>query len=105
MDITQLLLFTVKNNASDLHISTGVPPFMRVHGRLQALDMHPLSKSTTQRLLYETMNQQQRHCFEEYQEIDFIFVCHSAVRFRVNIFLQQRGIAGAFRMILSTSPK
>ena len=102
MDITQLLTFTVKNKASDLHLSAGVPPRIRVDGELREIDMEPLSTRDTHQLLYGVMNDVQRKEFEQTHELDFSFELHEVARFRVNVFQQNRGMAGVFRVIPET---
>lgn len=99
MDITQLLTFTVKNKASDLHISAGLSPRIRVDGELREIDMEPLAARDTHQLLYGVMNDQQRKEFEQKHELDFSFELNEVARFRVNVFQQQRGMAGVFRVI------
>lgn len=99
MDITQLLSFTVKNNASDLHISAGIAPRIRVDGLLKEIDMSELSDQDAHDLLYSVMSDQQRKEFEQTHELDFSFALQDVARFRVNIFEQNRGIGGVFRVI------
>jgi twitching motility protein PilT len=99
MDITQLLAFTVKNNASDLHISAGVLPRIRVDGELKEIDVPPLASKDAHDLLYGVMSDVQRKEFEKYHELDFSFELHNVARFRVNVFQQNRGVGGVFRVI------
>ncbi len=84
---------------SDLHISVGMPPIIRVNGDLTPLSSTILPKDETRVLLYEIMSDKQIEAFEKYPDIDFAYECPGVARFRVNIFLQNRGIAGAFRII------
>ncbi len=99
MDITQLLTFTHQQKGSDLHISAGEPPMIRVDGDIKRLKAPPLSAEETQSMLYDIMGDAQRKYFEEKSDIDFSIEVGEAVRFRVNIFRQKRGMAAVFRVI------
>lgn len=99
MDIAQLLAFTVKNNASDLHLSSGEPPMIRIHGDMTRIKMPPLSAQETQKMIYDIMTDQQRKLFEEHLELDFSFALGEIARFRVNAFWQSRGVSAVFRII------
>lgn len=99
MDITELLAFGVKNNASDLHISAGLPPMIRVDGELRRINVPSMDQKTVLDLLYDIMNDKQRKNFEEFLETDFSFEIPSVSRFRVNAFNQERGAGAAFRTI------
>lgn len=99
MDITELLTFTVKNGASDLHLSAGSPPMIRVDGELRRLNLPELGHKEVHNLVYEVMNDMQRKNYEEFLEIDFSFEIPNLARFRANVYNQNRGAAGAFRMI------
>ncbi len=99
MDMPQLLKFSVQKSASDLHISSGLPPMLRIDGELHRLDSPALDAKTTSELLYDVMNDNQRKQFEQEQEADFSFEIPNLARFRVNIFNQNRGICGVFRTI------
>lgn len=101
MDITELLAFSVQNKASDLHVSAGVPPMIRVDGDLRRIDMPALDKRSILTLLYDIMTDKQRKNFEEYYETDFSFEIPELARFRVNVFNQDRGAGGVFRTIPS----
>lgn len=101
MDITELLAFGVKNNASDMHLSSGLPPMIRVDGELRRLNVDPLDQKGIQSLLYEIMNDKNRKNFEEFFECDFSFEIPELARFRVNAFNQDRGAAAVFRTIPS----
>ena len=101
MDITQLLAFAVKNNASDLHLSAGLPPMIRVHGDVRRLNVEPLDHRQVFAMLYDIMNDTQRKVYEENLEVDFAFEIEGLARFRVNAFNQNRGAAGALRTIPS----
>lgn len=101
MDITELLAFAVKNQSSDLHISTGLPPMIRVDGELRKINLPELDIKTVHSLLYDIMTDNQRKMYEENWEADFSFEVPNLSRFRVNVFTQERGPAGVFRAIPS----
>ena len=101
MDITQLLAFSVKNKASDLHLSAGLPPMIRVHGDVRRLNVDPLDHKQVFAMLYDIMNDTQRKVYEENLEVDFSFEIEGLARFRVNAFNQNRGAAGVLRTIPS----
>lgn len=99
MDITELLDFSVKHNASDLHLSAGVPPILRIDGDIRQLEMTAFTHSDVHALVFDIMNDAQRSEFEEKLEIDFSFELPNIGRFRVNAFNQSRGCAAVFRTI------
>ena len=99
MDIAELLAFGVKNNASDLHLSAGLPPMIRVDGDIRRINVPPLDHKTVHGLIYDIMNDKQRKDFEEFYETDFSFEIPGLARFRVNAYNQQRGASAAFRTI------
>lgn len=99
MDITELLAFAVKSGASDLHLSAGMPPLIRVDGDVRRIDVPELDQKTVQSLIYDIMNDRQRRDFEEHLETDFSFAVPQLSRFRVNVFHQDRGMGGVFRAI------
>lgn len=99
MDITELLGFALKNKASDLHLSAGMPPMIRVDGEMRKIDLPPLENKEAHRLIYDIMNDMQRKNYEEFLETDFSFEVSGLSRFRVNVFTQNRGISAAFRTI------
>src|SRR6201747_232807 len=101
MDISELLAFTVKNKASDLHLSSGLPPMIRVHGDVRRINLPPLEHKDVHAMVYDIMNDGQRKHYEENLECDFSFAVPNLARFRVNAFVQQRGAAAAFRTIPS----
>lgn len=101
MEITELLGFMVKNNASDLHLSSGMPPVMRIDGDIRMLDMERLEHKEIQTMLYDIMNDKQRRTYEQQLENDFSFEVPQLARFRVNAFNHNRGAGGVFRMIPS----
>jgi twitching motility protein PilT len=99
VDITQLLAFSVKNKASDLHLSAGLPPMIRVHGDVRRLNVEPLDHKQVFAMLYDIMSDSQRKVYEENLEVDFSFEIEGLARFRVNAFNQNRGAAGVLRTI------
>jgi len=101
MDITELLAFSVKHNASDLHLSAGVPPMIRVDGEVRKVNVPALGHKEVHTLIYDIMNDKQRKDFEEKLETDFSFEIPDLARFRVNAFNQKRGAAAVFRTIPS----
>ncbi|NLO80831.1 MAG: type IV pilus twitching motility protein PilT [Xanthomonadaceae bacterium] len=102
MDIADLLAFSVKNNASDLHLSAGLPPMIRVDGDVRRINLPPLDHKQVHSLVYDIMNDKQRKDYEEFLETDFSFEIPGLARFRVNAFNQNRGAAAVFRTIPST---
>ena len=101
MDITQLLAFSVKNNASDLHLSAGMPPMIRVHGDVRRINVDALDHKQVYAMVYDIMNDSQRKRYEEFLEIDFSFEIDGLARFRVNAFNQNRGAGAVFRTVPS----
>ena len=101
MDITELLAFAVKNKASDLHLSSGLPPMIRVHGDIRRINLPPMEHDDVHAMVYDIMSDSQRKMYEEVLECDFSFAVPNLARFRVNAFNQQRGAAAAFRTIPS----
>ena len=99
VDIAQLLAFAVKNNASDLHLSAGVPPIIRVDGDVKRINMPALKHKEVHSMVYDIMNDKQRKDFEEFLETDFSFELPGVARFRVNAFNQNRGAGAVFRTI------
>ncbi|MDP3636080.1 MAG: type IV pilus twitching motility protein PilT [Azonexus sp.] len=101
MDITELLAFSVKNKASDLHLSSGLPPMIRVHGDVRRINLPAMEHKDVHGMVYDIMNDGQRKIYEETLECDFSFEIPNLARFRVNAFNQQRGSAAVFRTIPS----
>ena len=101
MDITQLLAFSTKNKASDLHLSAGLPPMIRVHGDVRRINVEPLDHKQVHAMVYDIMTDAQRKHYEEFLEVDFSFEIEGLARFRVNAFNQKRGAAAVFRTIPS----
>lgn len=101
MDITELLAFSAKNNASDLHLSAGLPPMIRVDGDIRRINVPPLEHRVVHDMVYDIMNDKQRKDYEEFLETDFSFEVPGLARFRVNAFNQNRGAGAVFRTIPS----
>lgn len=101
MDIAELLAFSVKNNSSDLHLSAGLPPMIRVDGDLRKINIPPLEHKEVIKIIYDIMNDKQRKEYEEHLETDFSFEIANLARFRVNAFNQARGAGAVFRTIPS----
>lgn len=101
MDIGELLAFSVKNGASDLHLSAGLPPMIRVDGDVRRINVPPLEHKDVHALVYDIMNDKQRKDYEEFLECDFSFEIPSLARFRVNAFNHSRGAGAVFRTIPS----
>ena len=101
MDITELLAFSTKNNASDLHLSAGLPPMIRVDGDIRRVNVPPLEHREVHDMVYDIMNDKQRKDYEEFMETDFSFEVPGLARFRVNAFNQNRGAGAVFRTIPS----
>jgi twitching motility protein PilT len=99
MDITELLAFSVKNKASDLHLSSGLPPMIRVHGDVRRINLPAMEHKDVHGMVYDIMNDGQRKVYEETLECDFSFEIPNLARFRVNAFNQHRGAGAVFRTI------
>ena len=99
MDITEILTLSAKQDASDLHISAGLPPMIRVDGELHRTNLPLLTHQQVHSLIYQIMNNKQKKEFEEFLDIDFSFSVPDVARFRVHIFHQNRGYAAVFRTI------
>ncbi|MCX5811242.1 MAG: type IV pilus twitching motility protein PilT [Proteobacteria bacterium] len=104
MDVSELLIFMVENKGSDLHVSSGVPPVVRIHGDMMKIEVPPLDKDEVHNMIYDILNDQQRKIFEENLELDFSFALGDIARFRVNVFKQQRGDSAVFRTIPTQIP-
>ena len=102
MDIGELLAFSVKNGASDLHLSAELPPMIRVDGDVRRINVPALDHKTVHDLVYDIMNDKQRKDYEEFLETDFSFEVPGLARFRVNAFNHNRGSGAVFRTIPST---
>jgi len=101
MDIAQLLAFSAKNKASDLHLSAGLPPMIRIHGDMRRINVPPLTHQDVHSMVYDIMSDGQRKVYEENLEVDFSFEIPGLSRFRVNAFNQNRGASAVFRTIPS----
>ncbi|MGB5079308.1 MAG: type IV pilus twitching motility protein PilT [Burkholderiales bacterium] len=101
MDISELLAFVVKNKASDLHLSSGLPPMIRVHGDIRRINLPAMEHKDVHGMIYDIMNDGQRKHYEENLECDFSFAIPGLARFRVNAFVQNRGAAAVMRTIPS----
>jgi twitching motility protein PilT len=101
MDIAELLTFTVNQKASDLHISAGLPPMIRIDGDIRRLKLPDLEKEQTHDMVFDIMNDRQRREFEKGLQVDFSLHLPDVARFRVNAFHQNRGTGAVFRVIPS----
>jgi twitching motility protein PilT len=101
VDISDLLAFSVKNKASDLHLSAGLPPMIRVHGDIRKINVPALDHTAVHDMVYDIMTDGQRKVYEETLECDFSFEIPKLARFRVNAFNHQRGSGAVFRTIPS----
>ncbi len=101
MDISDLLAFSVKNKASDLHLSAGLPPMIRVHGDIRRINVPAMDHTQVHDMMYDIMGDGQRKVYEETLECDFSFEIPNLARFRVNAFNHNRGAGGVFRTIPS----
>ncbi|MFO7909102.1 type IV pilus twitching motility protein PilT [Vreelandella aquamarina] len=101
MDITELLAFSAKQNASDLHLSSGLPPMIRVDGDIRRLNVPAMENKEVRALIYDIMGDRQRRDYEEHLEVDFSFEVPGIARFRVNAFNHARGAGAVFRTIPS----
>ena len=104
MDISEFLIFAVNNKASDLHLSAGEPPHVRIHGEMRKLETPVLGREEIHDMIYDILSDQQRKTYEEQLEIDFSFSLGEYGRFRVNVFKQNRGDAAVFRTIPGAIP-
>jgi len=104
MDIADLLIQTKERDGSDLHLSAGSRPLMRLHGELTPLEEEELSKDTVHRMIYEVLNDDQRRLFEENRDLDFAIEVGEVARFRVNVFNQRNGQGAVFRVIPTRIP-
>ena len=104
MDITDLLAFGVKHGASDVHLSAGVAPMLRIDADVRHSDLPVLAADEVRKLIHSTMTDAQRMAFESHHEADFAYAVAGLGRFRVNAFEQQRGAGAVFRSITSQVP-
>ena len=104
MDVSELLIFAVENHASDVHLSAGEPPLLRIHGEMRKIETPALDAETIHRMIYDILSDEQRKTFEEHLELDFSLSLGDFGRFRVNVFKQNRGDAAAFRPVPNRIP-
>lgn len=104
MDISQLLAFSVQNNASDLHLSSGLPPMLRVNGDIMPIELPELNPDDVLAMIHQLMTQTQQDSYRTQLECDFSFTLPGVARFRVNAFFQDRGAAAVMRTIPATIP-
>jgi twitching motility protein PilT len=105
LTIPQLLRFAVQSKASDVHLSAGEPPMLRIHGEMHRVDLPALTSEETHRLIFDVMNDAQRRTFQDKLEADFAFELDADLRFRVNAFVQKRGEGAVFRTIPTKIPR
>jgi len=105
LTIPELLRFAVAQKASDLHLSAGEPPVLRIHGEMVRVDVPALTKDDAHRLIFDIMNDAQRRTFQDKLECDFAFALDETLRFRVNVFVQNRGEGAVLRTIPTKIPK
>ncbi|MGH7359973.1 MAG: type IV pilus twitching motility protein PilT [Candidatus Rokuibacteriota bacterium] len=99
MDVADLLIQTKERGGSDLHLSAGSPPLMRLNGELTVIDDQPLTRDGVHRMVYEILNDDQRRLFEEHRDLDFAIEVGEVARFRANVFNQRNGEGAVFRVI------
>ena len=104
MDISELLIFAIENHGSDLHVSSGEQPFIRIHGEMRKVELPNLDREAVHNMIYGILNDQQRKVYEENLELDFSFALGEYGRFRGNVFKQERGDAAVFRAIPNLIP-
>ena len=104
MNISELLAFSIQNKASDLHLSAGLPPLLRVDGEIARVSLPALSHKEVQAMLHDIMNETQRQYYDKHLECDFSFTAPDMARFRINAFNQVRGAAAVIRSIAATVP-
>ena len=104
MDVSELLIFAVENKASDVHLSAGEPPMVRIHGDIRKIEVPPLDAEAIHKMIYDILSDDQRKTFEEFLELDFSLALGNYGRFRVNVFKQNRGDAASFRPIPNKIP-
>ncbi len=99
MDLVDVLLEVLERDASDLHLTVGTPPVIRINGVLERLDYPRLSANDTRELIYSILSQDQRQRLENEWEIDFSYSVPGRARFRVNAYFQRNSLGAAFRLI------
>lgn len=104
MDITELLAFVVKNNASDLHLCSGLPPMIRVHGDVRRVNVPPMEHKDVHAMVFDLMSDSQRKSYQATMECDFAVDIPKLARFRVNALVERRGASAVFRSIPTKVP-
>ena len=107
-DVVDLLALAVERGASDLVITVGLPPMLKIDGEFHPTEYEPLTPQETRRLMYALMDEKQQRIFEEEKELDFSFSLPGKGRFRVNVFLQRGSVGGVLRVVPAsprTSPR
>ena len=99
--LDKLFHHMLKKDASDLHVSTGAAPFLRIHGELNQIDMKPLTNELNRAMFDELMDDRIREELERKKQVDFVYALGDSARFRANVFMQRKGISGVFRTIPS----
>ncbi len=99
MEIKELLVITKEKDASDLHLNVGVPPVLRINGKLEKLNLPELTSQNTHEMIYSILNERQKGDFEKYGELDLSYELANVARFRINVFKHRRGEGAAFRLI------
>jgi twitching motility protein PilT len=97
--LDKLFQLMIQKDASDLHVSVGAPPFLRVHGELHPINMAPMTHDQNAKLFEEIMNERNKTEFRDKKQVDFVYSLGNVARFRANVFLQRKGVSGVFRII------
>lgn len=105
LDMNELLAFAVENKASDIHFAAGIPPKLRINGKLVGLEMDPLTPAAVAEVLGSVMNDKQKKVLRERGEVDFSYAHQSCGRFRVNVYMDRGNMAGAFRRVDTVIPR
>lgn len=105
LDMNELLAFAVENKASDIHFGAGIPPKLRINGKLVGLEMDPMKPAEVAELLGSSMNDKQKKVLKERGEVDFSYAHQTCGRFRVNIYMDRGNMAGAFRRVDTEIPR
>ncbi|MGB9694883.1 MAG: type IV pili twitching motility protein PilT, partial [Caldisericaceae bacterium] len=99
MNLDEILMFAAENNASDIHLTVGLPPILRIRKALIRLDEEPLTPENVAEMMFSIMTDKQKELFKERLEFDFSYGIKGVARFRVNVFYQRNTVAAAFRRI------
>jgi twitching motility protein PilT len=102
LDLTAILAFARDEGASDVHVSPGLPPLLRLRGEMRPLDMPALPPDDTREAIYDLLNDEQKRLFEEHHDLDFAFEIPNLCRFRANLLMQRLGAGGVFRLVPSS---